>query len=96
LIEGEFEGRLEVQAPVAIGAGGVVRGDIVAQSVRVGGELHGNVTADERFELEPEGRIEGDVTAPRVVIAEGAYFKGNVEMKGSQGSQGSQGGRPGG
>lgn len=83
VIEGEVEGRLDVQAPVVIGPGGIVRGDVVAKAVRVGGRLVGNVKADERFELEPNGRIEGDVTAPRVVIAEGAFFKGKVEMTGS-------------
>jgi len=84
VIDGEFEGRVDVQAPVVIGSHGVVQGDIVAKSVQVAGKVVGNVRAGERFELETSGRIEGDVTAPRVIIAEGAYFKGNVEMTGGK------------
>ena len=61
-----------------------VTGDIVARSVTVGGRVLGNVKAGETFELQASGRIEGDVKAPRVIIAEGAFFKGNVEMTGGQ------------
>lgn len=84
VIDGEFEGRVDVQAPVVVGSQGAVQGDIVAKSVQVSGKVVGNVRAGERFELETSGRIEGDVTAPRVIIAEGAYFKGNVEMTGGK------------
>ena len=84
IIDGEVEGRLDVQASVAVGQNGKVDGDIVARSVSVGGRVMGNVKASETFELLASGRIEGDVTAPRVIIAEGAFFKGNVEMTGGQ------------
>lgn len=84
VIDGEVEGRMDVQAAVVIGSNGKVTGDIVAKSVSVGGRVNGNVKASESFELQASGRIEGDVTAPRVIIAEGAFFKGNVEMTGSQ------------
>ena len=84
IIDGELEGRLDVQSSVTIGPNGKVDGDIVAQSVAVGGKVLGNVKATETFELQASGRIEGDVTAPRVIIAEGAFFKGNVEMTGGQ------------
>jgi cytoskeletal protein CcmA (bactofilin family) len=84
VIDGEVEGRLDVQAAVVVGPNGKVNGDIVAKSVSVGGKVLGNVKASETFELQASGRIEGDVTAPRVVIAEGAFFKGNVEMTGGQ------------
>jgi len=84
VIDGEVEGRLDVQAAVVVGPDGKVNGDIVAKSVSVGGKVLGNVKASETFELQASGRIEGDVTAPRVIIAEGAFFKGNVEMTGGQ------------
>ena len=69
---------------MVIGSTGVINGDIVAESVSVGGKVLGNVKAGDTFELQASGRIEGDVTAPRVIIAEGAFFKGNVEMTGGQ------------
>jgi cytoskeletal protein CcmA (bactofilin family) len=84
VIDGEVEGRIDVQAAVIVGANGQVDGDIFAKSVAVGGKVNGNVKAGETFELQASGRIEGDVTAPRVIIAEGAFFKGNVEMTGGQ------------
>lgn len=81
LVEGEIEGEVRVEAPVMIGTEGVVQGPISGQVVRVGGRVIGNITATERVEVAPSGTLEGDILAPRVVIAEGAFFKGRVEMK---------------
>ena len=75
---------MSVQSAVSIGSEGRVNGDIDAQSVKVSGKVFGNVKASDRFEIETSGRIEGDVSAPRVIIAEGAFFKGNVEMTGGK------------
>lgn len=91
LIEGEVAGEVRVESVVVIGAEGLVQGPITAQTVRVSGKVVGNVQATERVEIAPAGSLEGDIAAPRVVIAEGAFFKGRVEMKGNQqGSQGNQ------
>jgi len=84
VIDGEVEGSLNVQSTVVVGSDGVVNGDISAKSVTVEGKVLGNVRASDTFSLQSSGRIEGDVTAPRVVIAEGAFFKGNVEMTGGR------------
>ena len=84
VIDGEVEGRVEVEAAVVVSSNGTVNGDIVAKSVAVAGKVLGNVKASETFELQVSGRIEGDVKAPRVTIAEGAFFKGNVEMTGNR------------
>ena len=53
-----------------------------------GGRVVGNVQGDEKVEILPTGRLEGDVSAPRVVLAEGAFFKGKVEMTGQGGKAG--------
>ena len=82
VVDGEVQGRLDLKQNLVVGPKGVVNGDIVAQSVQVGGKVVGNVRGIDRFELLQSGRIEGDVVSPRVVIAEGAFFKGNVEMTG--------------
>jgi cytoskeletal protein CcmA (bactofilin family) len=84
LVEGEIEGEIRVDAPVIIGAEGVVQGPITAQVVRIGGRVFGSVAAAERVEVAPSGTLEGDIHAPRMTIAEGAFFKGRVEMKGDK------------
>ena len=84
LIEGELEGEIRVDATVTVGADGVVRGPIAAPVVRVSGSVVGDVTAVDRVEVAPSGSVEGDISAPRVVIAEGAFFKGKVEMTGDR------------
>jgi cytoskeletal protein CcmA (bactofilin family) len=81
LIEGEVTGEIAVEAAVMIGADGVVAGPVSAKTVRVGGRVTGNIHATERVEVAPSGALEGDISAPRVVIAEGAFFKGRVEMR---------------
>lgn len=84
LIEGEVEGEIRIDATVMIGTEGIVQGPVTAQVVRIGGRVFGNVTAADRIEVAPSGSLEGDVAAPRIVIAEGAFFKGRVEMTGNK------------
>jgi cytoskeletal protein CcmA (bactofilin family) len=84
LVEGEVVGEIRVEAPVVIGTDGVVQGPIAASTVRIGGRVTGNVEATERVEVAPSGSLEGDIAAPRVVVSEGAFFKGLVEMRDRQ------------
>jgi cytoskeletal protein CcmA (bactofilin family) len=84
LVEGEVEGEIRIDAVVRIGTEGLVQGPITAQVVRVGGRVVGDVTAADRVEVAPSGTLEGNIAAPRIVIAEGAFFKGQVEMKGEK------------
>jgi len=83
-IEGEIAGKVNVDALVAVGARGSVLGPLHGRVVRVSGQVTGNVTAAERVEVGAAGSVEGDIAAPRVVIAEGAFFKGKIEMKSDQ------------
>jgi cytoskeletal protein CcmA (bactofilin family) len=85
VVDGELEGQVDVESSVTIGADGRVKGNVTAKSVRIGGRVTGNVQGKEKVEILPSGRLEGDVAAPRVVLAEGAFFKGKVEMTGGQG-----------
>jgi len=84
LVEGDVEGDLQVDGVVTVGAEGKVRGEIFARVVKIGGRVTGNVRGGERVEVLPTGSLEGDVAAPRVTIAEGAFFKGRVEMGGDK------------
>lgn len=79
-IDGEVEGDVHVEDTVVVGPQGRVKGQISARTVRVGGKVAGNLSGFERVEVLPSGSTEGDISAPRVVIAEGAFFKGKVEM----------------
>jgi cytoskeletal protein CcmA (bactofilin family) len=88
LIEGEVEGTIRVDATVVIGAEGVVRGPVSGRVVRVAGRVMGNVRGSDRVEVGSAATLEGDISAPRVVIAEGAFFKGKVEMQGEKSNAG--------
>ena len=79
-IEGALEGEVHLETDLVVGPGGQVKGDIHARTVRISGKVAGNVSGAERVELLASGTLEGDVSAPRVIIAEGAFFKGRVEM----------------
>jgi cytoskeletal protein CcmA (bactofilin family) len=83
-VEGEVEGEIRVDDTVVVGGQGLVKGQIHARTVRVGGRVTGDVTGADRVEVTASGSAEGDISAPRVVIAEGAYFRGSVEMSGGK------------
>jgi cytoskeletal protein CcmA (bactofilin family) len=74
------EGDVLVDGVVVVGPRGLVRGRVEARAVRVEGRLEGDLVASEKAEVANSGSTDGDIEAPRVVIAEGAYFKGNVRM----------------
>ena len=80
VIDGVVEGEIHLESQVVVGPEGRVEGKIRARSVEVGGKVLGNVVGGERVEVLASGSLEGDVLSPRVVIAEGAFFKGKVEM----------------
>ncbi len=80
VIDGIVEGEIHLESQVVIGSDGRVEGKILARSVEVAGQVLGNVQGGERVEVLATGSLEGDVLSPRVVIAEGAFFKGKVEM----------------
>ncbi len=80
VVAGTVRGKLTVDGAVTVEPGGVVEADVGAASVSVGGTLTGNVVATDRVDLLTGGRLVGDVKAARVTIADGAVFKGNVDM----------------
>jgi len=82
VVEGEVEGEIAIEATATVAPQGRVVGRIVAHVVQVAGTVEGDVEARERVELQPTARLTGDVAAAKVVIAEGAFLKGSVEMRG--------------
>jgi cytoskeletal protein CcmA (bactofilin family) len=80
VVGGVVRGKLQVEGAVTVESEAIVEADIGAHSVSIGGNVTGNVTASERVDLLAGGRLVGDVKASRLTIADGASFKGNVDM----------------
>jgi cytoskeletal protein CcmA (bactofilin family) len=82
VVEGSVEGKIHSSRDVRIGQGGSVKATVEGQTVVVSGEIIGDCSAVVRVELQSSGRLTGNIRAPKIVIAEGAMFKGNSDMSG--------------
>jgi cytoskeletal protein CcmA (bactofilin family) len=80
VVNGRLEGKIRVDRKVVVNSGAEVEGDVQGRSVVIGGRVHGQVMATERAELLATGRVQGNVHAPRIVMAEGAQIQGRVVM----------------
>ena len=81
-IEGHVEGTIQLREHVlTIGPNGKIKAQVFAKSVIVLGEVTGNVTASEKVDIRDKGSVDGDIISPRVAIAEGAHFRGSVDMQ---------------
>lgn len=86
VIEGTVDGKVELpDNQLTVGADGAVRAEISAKSVVVVGKVTGNIRGSERIEIQATGSVEGDVSAPRLIVAEGAVLNGAIEMGASGG-----------
>lgn len=84
-IEGQVEGTITLKQHVlTIGSHGRIQANVLAKSVVVMGEVMGDIEAIEKVSISAEGKVEGDIRAPRVSIAEGARFRGGIDMQGQQ------------
>jgi cytoskeletal protein CcmA (bactofilin family) len=82
-IEGQVEGKIELRQNIlTIGPNGKIKAQVFAKAIIVQGEVHGNVTASERVDIRDNGSVDGDLSAPRVAIADGAHFRGSIDMQG--------------
>jgi cytoskeletal protein CcmA (bactofilin family) len=81
-IEGQVEGKIELKDHVlTIGPNGRIKAQVHAKALIVLGEVNGNVTATDKVEIRDGGSVDGDIIAPRVAIADGAHFRGSVDMQ---------------
>jgi len=84
-IDGRVEGKIELREHnLTIGPNGRIKADLYAKNIVISGEVTGSAFAAERVEIAPSGRLAGDITAPRITIADGAHFKGSVDMERAQ------------
>jgi cytoskeletal protein CcmA (bactofilin family) len=81
IIDDSIDGKIHVHDHhLAIGPNGHINAEVHAKSVQINGAVTGNITADDRVEISSSGSVLGDVTAPRVVLADGSSFKGSIDM----------------
>jgi cytoskeletal protein CcmA (bactofilin family) len=80
VVQGTVKGKIVLKQNLLVENSGVVEADIQTANVTISGQVTGNVVAGERVELRADGRMVGDIKAPRILIADGATFKGNVDM----------------
>ena len=81
-IEGHVEGTIQLKDHIlTIGPNGRIKAQVFAKSVIVLGEVTGNVTASDKVDIRDNGSVDGDIISPRVAIAEGAHFRGSVDMQ---------------
>jgi cytoskeletal protein CcmA (bactofilin family) len=78
-VQGTVEGSIVLDRH-QLTVGGVVQADVEANSVLVMGRVTGNVTATDVVEVKSGGYIGGDVTAPRIIMADGAFVMGALDM----------------
>ena len=80
-IDGEVDGTVELQEHrLTVGPNGKVTASVKAREVVVLGTIHGNVEARDKVEIRKEAKLVGDIRTARIVIDDGAYFKGNIDI----------------
>jgi cytoskeletal protein CcmA (bactofilin family) len=80
VVQGTVKGKLVSKEAVSIEQGATVEADVTGSSLTVAGAVTGNVNASDRVDLQTGAKVVGNVKAARITIADGAQFKGNVDM----------------
>jgi len=79
-IEGEVKGTIECRGTLFVAQGATVSAKVEAESITVAGDLNGDIHCQGRLQIMPSGRVRGKVTTVTLVINEGAYYEGQLEM----------------
>ncbi len=79
-IDGHFKGEIQADGNLIISEDGLVEADMHASTIAISGEIHGNITADQRVDIHAPAKVFGDIKAPSVVIDEGVIFEGRTRM----------------
>jgi cytoskeletal protein CcmA (bactofilin family) len=80
VVQGTVRGKIALSESIFVENSATVEADVEAESVEVSGVLTGNVDANTRVEIKADGKMVGDVRSPRILIADGALFKGSIDM----------------
>jgi cytoskeletal protein CcmA (bactofilin family) len=80
-VDGELEGTVEaMEHKLTIGPNGNVKSTVKAREVVVLGSIHGNVEATDKIEIRKDAKLAGDIRTARIIIEDGAYFKGSIDI----------------
>jgi len=80
-VDGDLEGTVEaLEHKLTIGPNGTVHAAIKAREVVALGTIQGNVDATERLEIRKDAKLVGDIRTARIIIEDGAYFKGSIDI----------------
>ncbi len=79
-VRGRVEGTVTLTKTLVVEPTGVVKAEVQVKNCVIAGAVVGNVTASESVEITKEGRMVGDIAAPRVIIVDGASFRGRIDM----------------
>ncbi len=80
MIEGHVKGTINLSGELRIGTQARVEAKVHARNVTIEGKVNGDISADERVELVASASVDGNIKAPKIIVAEGARFRGNVDM----------------
>ena len=80
LVEGSVRGKVNLESNLRVGKNARVEASVHAKTVTVEGVLIGDISADAKVELIATARVDGNIKAPKIIVAEGAKFKGAVDM----------------
>ena len=82
MIEGKVDGKISLpQSTLTVGAEGKLKAEISAKVVIVLGEVKGNVSASEKVDIRDHGTVNGDIITKKLAIADGAHFRGSIDMQ---------------
>lgn len=79
-INGYLEGEISSDGFLVVGEGAVVRANIRAKTVIISGEVHGNIEATDRLEIQTSGKLFGNIRTSKLKVADGVVFEGKCEM----------------
>ena len=79
-VDGTVRGKINVTNDLRVGVKARVEASVHARNVMVEGKVTGDISADDRVELVATSSVDGNIKAPKIVVAEGAKFRGNVDM----------------
>ena len=79
-IDGRFKGEITKGGNLIVGEEGFIEADMHVSYIIVRGEVHGNITSDQRVDIRAPGKVFGDIQAPTIVIDEGVIFEGKTRM----------------
>lgn len=89
-IEGTVRGSINLSADLVVGPRARVEATVHAKTVIVEGKLTGDISADDRVELVASASVDGNIKAPKIIVAEGAKFRGNVDMGSTRPKEGAE------